>query len=58
MANIEQEIDNLRRIIKSTKASIEEMTEEGIDEELIDIERMFLESSEERLNELLSKDSI
>lgn len=58
MTNIEQEIDNLRRIIKSTKASIEEMTEEGIDEELIDIERMFLESSEERLNELLSKDSI
>lgn len=53
MANIEQEIENLKRFIEIDKATIDEMISQGFDEEVIETERETLKANEEELERLL-----
>ena len=53
MANIEQEIENLKRFIEIDKATIDEMISQGFDEEVIESARETLEIYEEELEKLM-----
>ena len=53
MANIEQEIENLKRFIEVDKATIDEMINQGFDEEVIETEREKLKSNEAELERLM-----
>lgn len=53
MVNIEQRIENLKRFIEVDKATINEMIDQGFDEEVIETERETLKANEEELERLL-----
>lgn len=53
MANIEQRIENLKRFIEIDKATINEMVDQGFDEEVIETEQETLKSNEEELERLM-----
>lgn len=53
MANIEQRIENLKRFIEIDKATINEMIDQGFDEEVIKTERETLKSNEKELERLM-----
>lgn len=53
MANIEQEIENLKRFIEIDKTTIDEMISQGFDEEVIETERETLKANEEELERLM-----
>ena len=55
MANIEQQIENLKRFIEVDKATIDEMIDQGLDEEVIETERETLKANEEELACLLKQ---
>ena len=53
MANIEQRIENLKRFIEIDKATIDEMINQGFDEEVIETERETLKENEAELEKLI-----
>ena len=53
MVNIEQRIENLKRFIEVDKATINEMIDQGFDEEVVKTERETLKANEEELERLL-----